>query len=164
MLYRKWKIKNFVLDTHLEAFWIKQGLLFLHISVLGACRGMHVQLHASYAEACFSLRFCFLFEIVVTVQNVLSSISIVCRKIWNELFISLLPIARLLLQSILSSAIWIFFEIFSCIFSSEDLVSSWFIRNFTRNENVLRKMIRNRGYYVSSWNTFGDIIVESIIN
>ena len=41
MFYRKWKIKNtVVLDvwsaTHLEAFWIKQGVLFLHISnVLG---------------------------------------------------------------------------------------------------------------------------------
>ena len=59
MLYRKWKTKNVVvLDvqtaTHLEAFLIKQGVLFWHVSdVLGMCRGMHVQLHISYAEAWF---------------------------------------------------------------------------------------------------------------
>ena len=39
--------------AHLEAFLIKQGVLFLLISnVLGMHRGMRVQLHASYAEAC----------------------------------------------------------------------------------------------------------------
>ena len=38
--------------THLEAFLIKQGMLFLHISnVLGVCRGVRMQLRASYAEA-----------------------------------------------------------------------------------------------------------------
>ena len=63
----------------------------------------------------FSLRFCFLFEIAVTGQNALSSFSIVCKKIWNELFVSLLPISRVLLLSILSSAIWIFFR-FSAVY------------------------------------------------
>ena len=56
MFYRKWNIKNtVVLDvrsvTHLEAFWIKQGVLFLHIYVLGVWRGVHMQLHTSYAKA-----------------------------------------------------------------------------------------------------------------
>ena len=38
----------------LEAFLIKQGVLFLRIfNVLGMRRGVRVQLHASYAEACF---------------------------------------------------------------------------------------------------------------
>ena len=46
--YRKWKIKNVVLDVrtaaHLEAFWFKQDVLFLHVSnVLGVCRGVHVR-------------------------------------------------------------------------------------------------------------------------
>ena len=57
-----------------------------------------------------------------------------------------------------------FFKMFSCVFPFEDLLIISFFRNFTRNENVLRKMIQNRGYYVSSWNTFGDIIGENIIN
>ena len=57
MFYRKWKIKNVVvLDmrsaAHLEPFLIKQGGLFLHVSnVSGMCRGVRMQLHASYAEA-----------------------------------------------------------------------------------------------------------------
>ena len=40
--------------VHLEAFLIKQGVLFfLHVSnALGMCRGMRLQSHASYAEAC----------------------------------------------------------------------------------------------------------------
>ena len=44
VFYRMWKVKNtVVLDVrsaaHLEAFWIKQGMLFLHVSnVLGMCR------------------------------------------------------------------------------------------------------------------------------
>ena len=63
----------------------------------------------------FSLKFCFLFEIAVTGQNVSSSSSIVCRKIWNELFISLLPISRVLLQSVWSSAIGIFINVQLCI-------------------------------------------------
>ena len=37
--------------THLEGFLIKQGMLFLE-RLLGVCRGMRMQLHASYAEAC----------------------------------------------------------------------------------------------------------------
>ena len=38
--------------AHLEAFWIKQDMLFLHVSnVLGMFRGMHVQSHTSYVEA-----------------------------------------------------------------------------------------------------------------
>ena len=58
MFYRKWKIKNaIVLDVqssaHLEAFLIKQGVLFLHVSdVSVVCRGVCVRLHTSYAEAC----------------------------------------------------------------------------------------------------------------
>ena len=58
VFYRKGKIKaTVVLDVqsaaHLEAFWIKQGVLFLHVSnVLGVCRGVRVRWHASYAEAC----------------------------------------------------------------------------------------------------------------
>ena len=56
MFYRKWKIRNIVLDVqsaaHLESYLIKQGMLFLHVSsVLDACRGIHVRLHTSYAEA-----------------------------------------------------------------------------------------------------------------
>ena len=56
VFYRKWNIKSVALDvqsaTHLEAFLIKQGMLFLHISnVLGMCRGVRMQLRASYAEA-----------------------------------------------------------------------------------------------------------------
>ena len=53
----KWKTKNVVvLDVRsvarLEAFWIKQDMLFLHISnILGVCRGMCVQSLALYAEA-----------------------------------------------------------------------------------------------------------------
>ena len=43
--------------AHLEAFLIKQGMLFLHVSnVLGMCRGMRVRSHASYAEAWVSTR------------------------------------------------------------------------------------------------------------
>ena len=39
--------------VHLEAFLIKQRVLFLHVSnALGMCRGMCLQSHASYAEAC----------------------------------------------------------------------------------------------------------------
>ena len=58
VFYRKWKIRNVVvLDVlyaaHLEAFLIKQGVLFLQVSsVLGVCRGMRVWSHASYAKAC----------------------------------------------------------------------------------------------------------------
>ena len=38
--------------TRLEAFLIKQGVLFLHVSnVLGMYGGMHMRSHASYAEA-----------------------------------------------------------------------------------------------------------------
>ena len=38
--------------AHLEPFLIKQGVLFLHVSnVSGMCRGVRMQLHASYAEA-----------------------------------------------------------------------------------------------------------------
>ena len=38
--------------AHREAFLVKQGVLFLHISnVLGVFRGVRVRLHASYAEA-----------------------------------------------------------------------------------------------------------------
>ena len=56
VFYRKWNIKSVALDvqsaTHLKAFLIKQGMLFLHISnVLGMCRGVHMRLRASYAEA-----------------------------------------------------------------------------------------------------------------
>ena len=58
----------------------------------------------------FSLRLCFLFKIVAAGQNVLSSFNFVCRKFSNELFVSLLPIARVLLKSISASAIWIFFR------------------------------------------------------
>ena len=43
----------------------------------------------------FSLRFCFLFEIAFTGQNVSSSFPIVCR---NELFVSSVAISRVLLQ------------------------------------------------------------------
>ena len=61
MFYRKWKITHVVLDVqsaaHLEAFLIKPGIVFLaHLvflaHVLGLCRGVAVQSHASYAEAC----------------------------------------------------------------------------------------------------------------
>ena len=57
VLYRKWKIKSIiVLDmqsaAHLEAFWIKQCMLFLHLSnVVGMCSGVHMWWHASYAKA-----------------------------------------------------------------------------------------------------------------
>ena len=57
VFYEKWKTKNrVVLDVrsavHLEAFWIKQGVLFLHVcNVLGVCRGVHLRSHASYVEA-----------------------------------------------------------------------------------------------------------------
>ena len=57
MFYRKWKIKNIVvLDVrsaaHLEAFLIKQGMVFLHVSIVsGMRRGVDMRLHASYAEA-----------------------------------------------------------------------------------------------------------------
>ena len=48
VFYRKWEIKNVVVLL----FLIKQGILFLHVSsVLGMCRGMHMQSHASYAKA-----------------------------------------------------------------------------------------------------------------
>ena len=63
VFYRKWKIKNtIVLDVrsaaHLEAFWIKKGVLFLHVSnVLGVCRGVRLWLHALYAEACLCSAF-----------------------------------------------------------------------------------------------------------
>ena len=40
--------------TRLEAFLIKQGVLFLHVSnVLGVCGDVRVRLHASYAEALY---------------------------------------------------------------------------------------------------------------
>ena len=51
VLYRKWKIKSIVIldvwsATHLEVFWMKQGVLFLHVSnVLGVCRGVHMRWH-----------------------------------------------------------------------------------------------------------------------
>ena len=63
VFYRKWKIKNtIVLDVrsaaHLEAFWIKKGVLFLHVSnVLGVCRGVRLWLHALYAEVCLCSAF-----------------------------------------------------------------------------------------------------------
>ena len=63
----------------------------------------------------FSVRFYFLFEIVITGQNVLSCFSVVRRKIWNDLFVSLLPIVRVLVQSILLSVIWIVFR-FSVVY------------------------------------------------
>ena len=44
--------------ARLEAFLIKQGVLFLHVSnVLGVCGGVRVRSHASYAEAWFSYLF-----------------------------------------------------------------------------------------------------------
>ena len=55
MLHRKWKIKSVVvLDVrsaaHLEAFWMKQGVI-LHVSnVLGMCRGACMRSHTSYAK------------------------------------------------------------------------------------------------------------------
>ena len=58
MFYRQWNIRNVaVLDVrsaaHLEAFWMKQGVLFVHVSnILGVCRGVRVPSHASYAETC----------------------------------------------------------------------------------------------------------------
>ena len=58
----------------------------------------------------FSLRLCFLFKIVAAGQNVLNSFNFACRKFSNELFVSLLPIARVLLKSISASAVWIFFR------------------------------------------------------
>ena len=57
MLYRKWKIESIiVLDVrsaaHLEAFWMKQDMILLHVSnVLGLCRGVRVRSHASFAKA-----------------------------------------------------------------------------------------------------------------
>ena len=63
VFYRKWKIKNtIVLDmrsaAHLEAFWIKKGVLFLHVfNVLGVCRGVRLWLRALYSEACLCSAF-----------------------------------------------------------------------------------------------------------
>ena len=52
-----------------------------------------------------------------------------------------------------------FFYIFNCVFSSEDLLCRWFIRNFIRNENVLCEMVQKGGCYASGQNA-GDIILE----
>ena len=49
------KDKKIVLDVrsagHLEAFWVKQDVLFLHVSILRVCRGVRVRSQASCAEA-----------------------------------------------------------------------------------------------------------------
>ena len=111
----------------------------------------------------FSLRFCFLFEIAVTGQNALSSFSIVCKKIWNELFVSLLPISRVLLLSILSSAIWIFFR-FSAVYFLLKILLFGFSEISLGMKMYCVRWSKIEVTSVSSWNTFSDVIVENIIN
>ena len=137
------------------SFTLQKNFSMLSLIFIEVVRAMVIQ--------GFNVRFCFLFEIVVTEQKVLSSFSIVCRKIWNEVFVSLLPIARVLLQSTLPSAIRIFFR-FLVVYFLLKIFLVVGLSEVSFNENEWCKMIQNRGCYVSRWNTFGDIFVKNIIN